>query len=173
MLERYRSSRLIHLRDFVVTIAFHYGDGDEGVLMAHGDQGGGYSVYVKGGAALLAYNAYGRLLRSSPIPLTAGEVTLTLTAEAVNDFRWELRLAVGTQVVHLDPVPQLLGMAPFTGISVGADRGGPVDWEIHAAHGSFPYTGQLHHVRYALGKPADYDPREVAQRWAETARIYD
>lgn len=172
-LERYRSSRLIQLRDFVVTIAFQHREGDEGVLVAHGDQGGGYSVCVRGGAVILAYNAYGRLLRSSPVPVGTGEVIVTLTAEALAEFRWSLRLAAGAEVAELEPVPQLLGMAPFTGISVGADRGGPVDWEIHTCHGSFAYTGELHHVRYTPGEPADYDPRQLARLWAETARIYD
>lgn len=172
-LERYRSSRLIQLRDFLVTISLEYRDGDAGVLVSHGDQGGGYSVYVLDGAAVLAYNAYGRLLRTEPLPLRAGKVTLQFAADALPEFRWSLRLTDGARLTELDALPQLVGMAPFTGISVGADRGGPVDWEIHERFGSFPFSGRLNYVRYEPGKPADYDPREVARLWAETARIYD
>lgn len=172
-LERYRSARLVQLRDFRVAIALHHCAGDTGVLVAHGDQGAGYVVYIADDAAVLAYNAYGRVLRTRPIPVPAGEVTLELAAEALAEFRWALRLSNGSTLAELDAVPQLVGMAPFTGISIGADRGGPVDWEIHERHGSFPYRGTLHHVRYEPGKPADYDPREIARLWAETARIYD
>ena len=172
-LERYRSARLIHLRDFTVRIALDVAPRDQGVLVAHGDQGAGYAVYVSEGSARLVYNAYGRVLRSDPLPLPSGEAHLALTAVAGPEFRWSFRLSDGRAAVELPEVPQLVGMAPFTGISVGADRGGPVDWEIFAAHGSFPYTGRLHHVRYEPGKAADYDPREIARLWAETARIYD
>jgi arylsulfatase len=64
-------------------------------------------------------------------------------------------------------------MAPFTGISVGADRGGPVDWDLHRLHGSFPFTGTLHHVRYHPGPLSADAPAERARVWAEGAAIYD
>lgn len=170
-LERYRSSRLIQFRDFTVTAHLAFEPGDRGVLFAHGDQGGGYVVYVDGDAAHLVYNAYGRVHRSYPVPVAGTEIRLT--AHALPEFRWEFRLAVGEQESKLGPVPQLLGLAPFTGISVGADRGGPVDWELHRRARSFPYTGKLDWVRYEPGAQADYDPAQVARLWAEAERVYD
>ena len=64
-------------------------------------------------------------------------------------------------------------MAPFTGISVGADRGGPVDWDLHQRAGSHPFTGVLHAVRYAPGPLSPEAPAERARVWAEGVRIYD
>ena len=64
-------------------------------------------------------------------------------------------------------------MAPFTGISVGADRGGPVDWERARAPARHPFTGVLHTVRYAPGPLSAEAPTERARVWAEGVRIYD
>jgi arylsulfatase A-like enzyme len=170
-LERYRSSRLVQFRDFTVTAHLSFTPGDRGVLFAHGDQGGGYVVYVDDDAAHLVYNAYGRVHRADPVLVTGAEIRLV--AHALPEFRWEFRLAAGEQESKLGPVPQLLGMAPFTGISVGADRGGPVDWALHRRERSFPYNGKLDWVRYEPGAQADYDPAQVARLWAEAERVYD
>lgn len=58
----------------------------------------------------------------------------------------------------------LLGMAPFTGISVGYDYGGPVDWELHERHGIFKFSrGVLRRVRYVPGATSHFD-RTVIRR---------
>jgi arylsulfatase len=70
-------------------------------------------------------------------------------------------------------------MAPFTGISIGGDRGGPVDWELShwfSARGrpaSAPYSGLLFAVTYTPGRFSATAPSERARVWAEGARIYD
>ena len=171
-LERYRSARLVQYRDFTVIAAVRHHPADRGVLVSHGDQGGGYLVYLDNAQAHLVYNAYGRVRRAA-VPLPAGEFEVHLDAQALPEFRWKLVLRVGERAAELDSVPQLLGMAPFTGISVGADRGGPVDWELHERERSFPYTGELQHVRYEPGQPADYDPQEVSRLWAQAERYFD
>ncbi|GAA3861630.1 arylsulfatase [Saccharothrix violaceirubra] len=169
LLERYRSAQLVQYRDFTATASL---DGrGRGVLFAHGDQGGGYVVHVDDDAAHLTYNAYGDLHRSAPVPLGGDEIRLT--AKALPDFRWEFTLTTDAGETKLGPVPQLIGLAPFTGISVGADRGGPVDWDLHTRERTFPYTGTLRHVRYEPGPQADYDPLLVARLWAEAERVYD
>lgn len=68
--------------------------------------------------------------------------------------------ADGTQLVVLDSVPMLVGMSPFTGISVGFDGVGPVDWDLHERHDAFRYSGGLRHVRYEPGAKAPYN-REI------------
>ncbi|MDA3645131.1 arylsulfatase [Saccharopolyspora indica] len=172
-LERYRSARLVQFRDFTATADLQHTADDRGVLFAHGDQGGGYLVHIDDGSAQLVYNAYGRIHRSDPVPVGTGAVAVQLVAEALPEFRWRLALQVGEKRAELAPVPQLLGMAPFTGISIGADRGGPVDWDLHSREGRFPYTGQLVKVRYEPGRQADYDPQLIARLWAEAQRFYE
>ncbi|PPK62576.1 arylsulfatase [Actinokineospora auranticolor] len=173
LLERYRSAQLVQFRDFTAIAALECTVGDRGVLFAHGDQGGGYVVYVEDGAAYLSYNAYGVVHRTAGVPLGTGPVEVRLTAEALPEFRWNLVLDTGSGTGEVGPVPQMIGLAPFTGISVGADRGGPVDWDLHTRERTFPYSGALRHVRYEPGKQADYDPALVARLWAEAERVYD
>ncbi|MDZ7684486.1 MAG: arylsulfatase [Gammaproteobacteria bacterium] len=61
-LDRYRSQILVQMRSFDVRIEFGegYRPGDEGVLVAQGDQGGGYLVYVEDGHLHFCHNYGGR-----------------------------------------------------------------------------------------------------------------
>lgn len=173
-LERYRSHQLIALRDFAVEIDFSW-MGDQGVLLSHGDQGGGYVVYVEDGRIHLGYNEYGRMhVLGSQAGLTAGRQIATLRAVAEPDFRWSLTLDVnGTPVAEMKSVAMLVGMAPFSGIDVGISRGGPVHWELHERHRSFAYTGDLAHVTYVPGECAPYDPARVAAAELAVAAAMD
>lgn len=172
-LERYRSAQLIHLRDVEIVISLEFTSGDRGVLVAHGDQGGGYAVWIDNDAVRLSYNAYGRLVRTDPLPLPAGQQSIRVNAQALTEFRWQLIMRTAEEEAALDPVPQLIAMAPFTGISIGLDAGGPVDWDLHEREGAFRYTGRLHSVHYQPGPRAAYDPGEVARIWAQANHIYD
>jgi arylsulfatase len=182
-LERYRSAQLIAHRDFRIVIPLRHRPGDTGVLVAHGDQGGGYLVLVddvdpalasgSGTGVRFTLNAYGVLHRTDPLPIPPGDQEVVVTVRARPGFRWNVVLAVGDRHNELADVPQLLGMAPFTGISVGADKGGPVDWDLSRRYGSHPYRGDLQFVRYEPGPLSPDSPAELARLWAEAARIYD
>ncbi len=126
-LERYRSSVLIQYRDFTIDVATHeIAAGDEGVLVAHGDPHGGYVLYVEDGRIMFAVNSYGRVAHTSA-PLGEGVVGVQVRAEATESVRWNFTVAltdgagVTTDVATLDDQFQLVGMAPWTGISVGVD----------------------------------------------------
>ena len=184
VLERVRSARLVQHRDLQISIDLAVSAGDEGVVVSHGDQGGGYLVTIGADdrgtpTASFVLNAYGRMLRTQPIDLRFGEQQLTVTFRALPDFAWTIRLTDGRSAVDLVDVPQLVGMAPFTGISIGGDRGGPVDWELShwfSARGrpaSAPYSGLLFAVTYTPGRFSATAPSERARVWAEGARIYD
>src|SRR5699024_5066723 len=60
-LERFRSARLTVLRSFQVEAEIELEPGAAGVIMAHGDQGGGYALMIHRGAWTIAYNAYGQM----------------------------------------------------------------------------------------------------------------
>ncbi|MGW4649926.1 arylsulfatase [Kitasatospora sp. NPDC004289] len=174
-LERYRSSRLIAFRSFeVVAELTEHRAGDQGVLVSHGDQGGGYSLYVEDGSLRLAYNQYGELFEADGGPLEPGARTVGLRAHAVADLKWEFELLVDGEVTgRLGPVHQLIGMAPFQGISVGVDRKSPVSWPVYERHRSFRYGGRLHAVTYLPGEPAPYDPETVATALKEAAAAFE
>jgi len=89
-------------------------------------------------------------------------------------FRWGLSLLVdGRLVGSLPSVAMLIGMAPFSGIDVGVNRGGPVHWELSERHGAFPYSGRLRSVTYLPGEHADYDPAVVAEAERDVALAFD
>ncbi|WP_085370789.1 arylsulfatase [Leifsonia sp. NCR5] len=172
-LERFRASKLTKLRSFDVEVRADLASG-EGTLVAHGDQGGGYALQVSDGRLTLAYNEYGRMHRVT-VPVAAlGGRDVTLRFEAVPGIRWLIGVeAGGERVAELGPVLQLVGMAPFTGISVGVDRGGPVDWDVYEQRRSFPFSGVLHAVRYVPGAKAEENPEVIVPIERELARIYE
>jgi arylsulfatase A-like enzyme len=173
-LERFRSSKLTALRSFDVTIELSHAAVDEGVLVAHGDQGGGYSVYVEDGHIHLAYNEYGDLKELDGGLLAPGQRLVRLSAEALPDFRWRLTLSVDSaHIGRLDSVAMLLGLSPFEGINVGIDRRSPVHWEVYQRHGAFPYSGLLHAVTYVPGPRAAYLGPLVARATRESTRVYE
>ena len=176
-LERYRSAQLIAHRDFAVSIA---AGSARRRRRAGGPRRPGrrLSDPVEPDAAARRRPRRTERLRADASQHpdqagTPGHLDLVLQVTARPGFRWDVVLTDGVAVAALDDVPQLLGMAPFTGISVGADRGGPVDWDLHLRHGSLPYSGVLHHVRYHPGPLSPDAPAERARVWAEGATIYD
>ncbi len=161
-LERYRSLRLIGSRSFTVTIEVDMGSEDEGVLVAHGDQGGGYVVYVDEGQLRLAHNGYGAMQHLDGGVLAPGSREVVLEVTAPGGFRWDVRLLVdGEAVAAAEGLPMLMAMAPFEGIDVGIDRRSPVSWDLYERHGPFPFTGQLRSVTYTPGDPAPEHPTVV------------
>jgi arylsulfatase len=156
---------------FKIDIVLTHEVGDEGILVVHGDHGGGYVIWVEDGWLRLAYDAYDQLLVADGILLPAGKQVIQLVAEAIEAFRWDLSLLVeGERVTGLERVPMLVGLAPFSGIDVGVNRGGPVRWDLHVEHRAFPYTGALGSVTYAPGPPAGY-PQARVERVREVALL--
>lgn len=186
-LERYRSSKLTQLRSFIIEISVSWSPGNAGVLVSHGDQGGGYVAYIADDGTLrLAVNEYGRLHEVSAGELSPGHHSIVVTAEALPEFRttWSVKAtrtgqaeqAPGTTVdspVRLENLWALVGMAPFSGIDVGVNRGGPVHWGIYKEHGSFRYSGKLHSVRYVPGERAPYSPEVLAELAKDAAEAFD
>lgn len=170
-LERYRSQQLIAFRSFAVEVDVDHAAGDTGVLFAHGDQGGGYSLYVEEGELTFAYNHYGEVSFASAGPLTPGPRAITMLADATGSFRWDFTVRVDdVEVASLPDAPILLGFAPFQGIDVGIDRRSPVVWDVYERHGAFPYSGRLHAVTYRPGPPADYDPEKLVDALRSAGR---
>lgn len=155
-LERYRSSRLIAYRDFEIEVDLvDWTRSDEGVLVAHGDPQGGYLLYVEDAAVHFVFNSYGRLARASA-PLPDDVSVVTVRAVATPGVRWDFSIEVTdagqtSVVAKLPDQFQLVGMAPWTGISVGLDARGPVDPDLRARQGVFRFGPALRAVTYRPG----------------------
>ena len=173
-LERERSAALINERSFEVVAELDAAEGDEGVLFAHGDQNGGYVVYVEDGRVHFDYNEYGILHQARGSRLEAGEHRVQLTASWLPGLRWDFALSIdGDECARVDGVQMMVGLAPYTGIDVGIDRGGPVSWPMHVAHGAYRFTGALRHVTFTPGEVADYNRDEYFRAWRDAAAVFD
>jgi arylsulfatase len=173
-IERYPATRMTALRSFDVNIELVYATGDQGVLVAHGDQGGGYSVYLEDGHVWFAYNDYGNLHEVDAGAVDAGERTITLRATAVENFAWDFAVLVdAVERTRLDNMNMLLWIAPLQGIDVGIDRRSPVSWPLYERHRSFPFDGDLRSVTYVPGAPAPYDPQLVYLAAQRAMHAYD
>lgn len=173
-LERYRSSRLTSLRSFRVRIELDHRASDRGILIAHGDQGGGYAVYVESDRLRLAWNEYGALREADGGPLAPGSRVVSLEVTWRPEFHVDVALLVDdVEVARLENLWMLVGLAPFSGIEVGRNSGGPVHWGLHRRHPTFPYSGRLHAATWIPGEVADYDPAQVVAAEIQTALFYD
>lgn len=174
-LERYRSAQLTVLKSFDVDISLTLTGTSQGVVVAHGDQGGGYLFAIEDGVPVLSYNAYGVMHRVRGLALGTGSLTLRLSFAEVEEMRWRISLHRDEQLVaELPSMPMLLGMAPFTGISVGYDYGGPVDWDLHERQGSFRFSGgTIDRLRYVPGARSDHDPVVLREIERAVARLVD
>lgn len=173
-LERFRSAQLTVLKSFRVEFDLELTDHCEGVLIAHGDQGGGYLLAIDGGRPVLSYNAYGAMHRARGTGVGAGNHEMILIVDELEGLRWRVRLEVdGVLDAEIESVPMLMGMAPFTGISVGYDYGGPVDWELYEQHGSYRFSGgTIDRVCVVPGARSQHDRtvlRKIARAVAELA----
>lgn len=155
-LERYRSQMLIQWRSFTVDVEMVHRPSDRGVLVAHGDQGGGYGLYVVDpGELVFVHNGYGPLTVLDCGSLPGGEPRVRLEVTAPGNWTWDVRVLVDDMVrAEVSGLVMLGAMAPFEGIDVGIDRRSPVWWETYEAHGPFPYSGRLRAVTYTPGDRA-------------------
>ncbi len=167
-LERWRSLELINMRAFTVTASVDLAEGDRGWLVAHGDQGGGYGLFVDAGELWWLHNdGKGVVRRLSGGPVDPGAHELAAVVTTPGGFLWDVALTVdGDERAADTGYRMLFPMSPFEGIDIGIDRRSPVSWEIYAADGPFPFTGTLHRVRY---EPGD-DAPDSAWRWIDMLR---
>jgi arylsulfatase len=164
-LERYRSSRLISRRTFSVVVDWEHQSGNEGILVAHGGQEGGYVLWVEDDHLGFEVNAHGTPRRVGSVPLPEASSRIEVHFEAVEPRQWNVTIELdGDPVMKGDGVPQFVHFLPYEGIDVGIDRRSPVSWDLYRRHGAFPFTGRIGAVTYVPG-PSTPD--------ADQARIED
>lgn len=99
---------------------------------------------------------------------------VVLAATAERGLRWTFTLTVdGEARATARSVHQLIGMAPFQGISVGIDRKSPVSWPLYERHRSFRFQGRLRSVTYRPGPPGPDSPEAVASALEQAAAAFE
>ena len=174
-LERIRSGVLVWHRTTPITVDVEVEVGDRGVLVSHGDQGGGYTLEIDHEHLWLVHNdGLGITTVADAGALTAGRHSIVLTLGAPGGGRWSASVAVdGTPTIEGLDLRLLFPIAPFTGIAVGADRGSPVWWERYERDRHFPFTGRLHSVRYEPGPRAPDAPANFLALLQEMGAKYE
>ena len=154
-LERYRCAKMVHGRSFGFTAVVDYRSGDHGVVLAHGDQGGGYALYVEGGELFFVQNLYGDMITLSGGSVPDGARRFGVAVDNLGQSRCRVSLSIDDEPRGTsEAFGAFLGMAPFEGIDIGLDRRSPVSWDIYLRHGSFRYTGILTRVDFVPGELA-------------------
>ena len=175
-LERWRSVQMTWMCGVDIRVDLELADGDVGTLVAHGDQSGGYALYVLDGnrPVLRHNNGRGVMTELTGDPLDPGPHRIGARFDALAGNRWRLHLVVdGADVAEGPEVPMLFGMAPFEGITVGRDPRSPVSWDLYETHRSFPFTGRLGPVTYTpLDGPPDM-PDDVVTMLCEMGAKFD
>jgi arylsulfatase len=174
-LERWRSVQLIWFRGFTVTVELSHRAGDVGVLVAHGDQGSGYVLYVLDDDLVLAHNdGRGHMTHVGGGSMPDGARSVTLEFTAPGNRLWDVRILVdGVERGTHAGLPMLFGIAPFQGIDVGIDRRSPVSWDLYERFGPFPYSGALTAVTYDPGEPAPDAPVHIIGMLRELGARYE
>lgn len=169
-LERIRSGNLVWQRTCVITIDVTVASDSRGVLVAHGDQGGGYAVEVDNDELWFVHNdGHGSTTRASAGVATAGRHSVVVTLGAPGGGRWIVAIAVdGEHRLNDLERTMLWPMAPFSGIDIGIDRGSPVDWKRYLVEGAFAFRGSVHSVRYEPGELAP----DAGARFVDLAREF-
>jgi arylsulfatase A-like enzyme len=81
-LARYRSLKLVDQRCFDIEIDLDFAAGDRGTLVAHGQQGGGYAVYIDKDEVHYVHNAFGAVTDLNGGPVLAGRWKVLISAIA-------------------------------------------------------------------------------------------
>lgn len=154
-LDRYRSRAVVQMRSFEIHIEF--GDGraasDEGVLVAHGDQAGGYLLYVEGGCLHFCHNYGGRTRDFDVGTLDTRLDRIDVAFVAKPEGVCSVHITVGDEVRDVPALFNVFsGATPFQGIDVGIDRRSPISKKLRERHGTFAYTGPLRSVTITPGK---------------------
>lgn len=143
---------LLRGRSLRIVVSLEHGDGDEGMLVAHGDQGGGYALYVEDGALVFAVNDSFSLVRLEAGAAAGGVREIAVAIDAHEDGTWDAAVLVdGEPRGRIESLPPWTGHTPLEGIDVGIDRRSPVCWDVYERHGPFRYSGALHSVAYLPG----------------------
>jgi arylsulfatase len=168
-LARYRSLKLVDQRSFDIEIELDFKLGDRGTLVAHGQQGGGYCVYVENDEVHYLHNGYGVTTEVNGGAISAGRRSIVISANAKSATDLDISISIDGQTrCEKHGLAMLIGQALFQGIDVGIDRRSPVSWERYSSDGTFAFTGKLISVTY---KPGPHAPGVGPERLEQLRKL--
>jgi arylsulfatase A-like enzyme len=173
-LARYRSLKLVDQRSFDIEIDLDFKPGDRGTLVAHGQQGGGYSVYIDNDEVLYLHNGYGVTTVISGGAIVAGCHQIVISATARSAVELDVAILVDSERRgEKRGLAMLIGQALSQGIDIGKDSRSPVCWERFVSDGVFAFTGKLKSVTYKPGPHAPGLGPERLKQLRQLAERFD
>jgi len=150
--------------DIVTTISPCPSGVTEGVIFAHGNRFGGYTLFVKDGEVRFVYNLCGlREYRvTAPLPAEDGPIRVSVVYTREADHRGNVRLIVG----EAEPVKGRIGMTipwvfpAHSSLNCGLDRGLSVCPDYEAP---FAFTGEIDRVSVTVGEQGTLDKAKILE----------
>lgn len=150
-------------RSYTMTAHIECGPADEGVIVACGSVGGGYSLYLMDGHIHHDYNYYGSMYRvSAPVTLTEGNHTFTYAFRKTGPLAGVGQILANDHVLAEVDMPETSRyFMSWGGLDLGRDGSSPVS---DAYTGEFPFTGTIDRVVFDLDDDTDhvgdYEPQD-------------
>jgi arylsulfatase len=139
--------------------------GDEGVLLATGNENSGCSLFVQNQRLVFDYNAFGdHTIVESSIEVPAGDCTLSVHLERDGSAGWA-EVSIDGQACGRETIPLYLVTFTSVGVSVGEDHGSAVSARYSAP---FAFIGTLHDVTIQLpdGRDPSHDDATAKREWS-------
>lgn len=155
----------VRSRSYRIEADVRLAEGDEGVLIAHGDMTSGYSLFVRDGRLIHDLNVGGtHVTVTSDRPVEAGHHTLGVTVRQKEGKRRIVLLIDGKPAGETTTPLGFFTLISWSGLDIGLDRGSPVG--PYAA--PFSFTGLLKKVTVTMDDDQALDGDAVGE--AEMAR---
>ena len=137
-------------RNHSIAIEASYEEGDEGVLLALGNDKSGYTFYIENGQLHYEYNnGNKRFSITSSEKLTTGALSIAYTFEQKEPTVGQASIAINGVAIGEMMIETLPLKTSFEGLDIGEDLLYPVSPQ-YANKGSYPYTGEMAHVTYTF-----------------------
>ena len=141
-------------RNHEIIIPIQFEKGDEGVLLALGNDKSGYTFYIKGNSLHYDYhNGNERFTIISDKKLEKGESVIKFVFENTGENVGTGTLFINDEPVGNTEIKTLPVKTSFEGLDIGEDLLYPVSPE-YANKGSFPFTGEIKKVQYNFEEAA-------------------
>lgn len=135
-------------RNYTITIPITFERGDEGVLLALGNDKSGYTFYIMDEKLHYEYhNGMERYEIVSERELSEGAATIRFEFNRTGENEGEGKLFMNDQLVGETEIETLPLKTAFEGLDIGEDLLYPVSPQ-YADKGTFPFTGDIEKVQY-------------------------
>lgn len=121
---------------------------DEGVLFSMGNNGYGYTMFVKDNKLVYEYHYFGTVNRIE-VPIALGKSLIEYKFEKTTAQSGIGRLYVNGKLAGETQIAKRFKLTGSEAMDIGCDRYSPVSQE-YKNEGEFPFTGQYEYVLFKL-----------------------